>query len=756
MSAPQTSRRGFLAAGGGVVVAFAMTPRGFGQEGGAPKIKDTGRRGSKVVRPDLPGDLSRYPVLDSWIRLDRQGRVTVFTGKVELGQGIKTALVQLAADELDVPAADVTLVAADTARTNNEGVTSGSHSMQDSGTAIQNAAANVLLVLREAAAARWGCAPEQVSAKAGALSGPGGRRLSYGELAGGLDLHVEARADVPRKPAADYRLIGDSLARIDIPAKLTGGVAYVHDLRLPGMLHARVLRGPSYGSAPTPTEADYAAAARMPGVVGLVRNGGFCAVVADREWSAIAAQRRLQAAGFRRTSAPIPAADLHAALQALPSQPNPIFDYPGPPAPADAKVLKARYTRPYLLHGAIGPSCAVALWRDGALTVWTHSQGVGPLKKTVAELVGLDPKQVRCIHMEGAGCYGQNGADDVAADAALAAKAVPGRPVRLQWMREQEHGWEPLGPAMVVEIEGRLNADGRIAGWRTQLWSHEHSSRPAKAGGLLAGMEVDPPFPPQTPKVHSLPEGGAMRNGDPIYAIPNASGVYHFPPGAPVIRGSALRSLGAHMNVFALESFMDELAHAAGADPVAFRLDYLRDPRARDTLKLAADKFGWAGRAKGGGGRGCGFAFARYKNLAAFCAVAVELEVSGETGRIAVKRAVAAIDSGQAVNPDGIRNQIQGSMVQSLSWTTQEQLAFTPDRRAAFDWSGYPILRFGDAPERMEVHILNRQGEPFLGTGEAAQGPMAAALGNGVFDALGVRLRDMPLSPERVKAAVGV
>ena len=366
----------------------------------------------------------------------------------------------------------------------------------------------------------------------------------------------------------------------------------------------------------------------------------------------------------------------------------------------------------------------------------------------MARALSLQPSDIRCIHAEGAGCYGHNGADDVAADAALAARATPGRPVRLQWMREQEHGWEPMGPAMTVDLAASLTPDGRIASWRYELWSNEHNGRPAGAGGLLAGLEVEPPFPRQVPRPIPLPEGGADRNSEPIYAIPSLHGVYHFTTETP-FRVSALRSLGAHGNIFALESFMDELALAAGADPVAFRLAHLADPRARAVVQRAADAFGWAQRPKG-----CGFAFARYKNLASYCAVAMEVEVTRDTGRIRAPRVVAVIDAGEAVNPDGLRNQIEGAIVQSLSWSTQERVTFDALHRTSFDWSGYPILRFEDVPQRVEAHVLDRPGQPFLGAGEAGQGPAAAALANAVADATGVRFRDLPLSPERLAPAL--
>jgi CO/xanthine dehydrogenase Mo-binding subunit len=734
MKGPFPSRRSVLA-GGGLLVSFTMAR--------------ASAAGSASQAPSLPGDLARHPWLDSWIAVDADGKITVFTGKVELGQGVKTAFIQLAAEELDIEPAAVTLVTADTARTPDEGVTAGSHSMQDSGAAIRGAAANVRLLLAQAAATRWRLPLDQVSTRSGAAHAPDGRALGYGALAAELSLHMTARPDAPLKAVRERTLIGRDWPRVDIPAKLTGGPAYVQDLRPEGMFHARVARGPSYGTRMK--AADVAAAAGLPGVVKVVQDGGFTAVVAEREWTAIVALRRLQASGWERPGPPLPTGDLHAALRAMPSQPLTVFAYPG--VPAGARRITARYTRPYLMHGPVGPSCAVALWRDDNLTVWTHSQGVGPLRGALADLFHISPEKVRCIHVEGSGCYGHNGADDVAADAAVAARATPGRPVRLQWMREQEHGWEPLGAAMTVDLAAELDASGRVACWRYEMWSNEHNSRPNRAGGLLAGQELDPAAPPQPSRPIPMPEGGASRNANPLYAFPNAQGLYHFIPTAP-IRVSALRSLGAHMNVFAIESFLDELAAAAGADPVAFRLAQLQDERAKAVITRAATRFGWDTRPRGKEGRGCGFAFARYKNLASYCAVAMEVEVARETGRLRARRVVAAVDSGETVNPDGLRNQIEGAIVQSLSWTTREQATFDSGHRTSFDWHTYPILRFEDVPDSVEVEVIDRPGLPFLGAGEAGQGPTAAATANALADALGVRVRDMPLSPERIRAAM--
>ena len=490
----------------------------------------------------------------------------MFTGKAELGQGIKTALTQVAAEELDVPPGQVRLITADTERTPNEGVTAGSHSMQDSGTAILNAAANVRALLAEAAARRWNVSPDAVAtAGDGRMKGPSGQAATYGELAGSLSLHVEARPGVPRRPGT-RRTIGREFARVDIPAKCTGGAAYVQDLRLPGMLHARVARGRSEGErlkAP-----DIKAVEAMPGVVKVVSRGAFLAVVTERQWTAIQAMRALQTGGSERNAPPLPA-DLQANLIASPSEDETILDTTKTAGPAAVKQVKARYSRPWLLHGSIGPSCAVAQFEGGKLTVWTHTQGVYPLRQALAELLGLAAEQIHCIHTEGSGCYGHNGADDVAADAALIAMAVPGRPVRLQWMREQEHGFEPLGTGMVVEIEAGIDGEGRITRWRSDIYSPSHNGRPGRAGNLLAGPEMDPPFQTPTPRFH-LDAGGRRRpaHGRPLSPDGRRQGSAALHPVLCRCASSALRSLGeASMTVVAIECLDGRAGQAGGRRP---------------------------------------------------------------------------------------------------------------------------------------------------------------------------------------------
>jgi len=742
------SRRGFLGATG-LVVAFSLAGRAFAQQSGGGE----GGAGPAVLAPDLPGSLKSHPFLDAWIQIEEDRPITVFTGKVELGQGIKTALIQVAAEELDVEPAAIHLVTADTLLTPDEGLTAGSHSMQDSGTAIRNAAANVRMLLCAAAAEKWGVSAINVmTTGTGSLQAPDGRVVSYREIAATMSLHVTAIPDAPLRKPSVFRSIGKELPRVDIPAKITGGAAYIHDMRLPGMLHARVVRGPSVGTQVDKTDIDLVAA--MPGIVKVVRKGAFMAVVAEKEWTAIQAMRQLQAGAFRRVAKPLPGKGVVETLKALPTQEIVILDTNAPVAPA-VKTVSARYTRPWISHGSIGPSCALAHFEDGMMTVWTHSQGTFDVHRVVAELIGLPQEKVHAIHVEGAGCYGQNGADDVSADVAVIAKELPGRPIRLQWMREQEFGWEPLGPAMVTELRASLDTNNVIVDWRHEVWSNPHNNRPVGAGGVLAGSEVTPGFPVPEGKPIPMPEGDGSRNSNPLYALPNMHVLYHFLKDMP-IRVSALRSLGAHLNVFSIESMLDELAKAGGIDPLALRLAHMKDERARAVMQLAAEKFDWSGRRPGDGRIGSGMGFARYKNLGAYCCVFLQVEIDRETGNLAVRRVVAAVDSGQAVNPDGIRNQVEGGIVQSLSWSSREEMTFDADTRKGFDWSSYPIFRFEEVPGSVEVHIVNQPDMPFLGTAEAAQGPTAAALANAIADATGIRLRDMPLSAAKIKAAIGV
>ena len=730
-------RRRVLAGGGALIVSFSL-PDAFAQDHATP------------AAPKPPGSLATSPYLDAWIRIDADG-ITVFTGKAELGQGFKTAFQQIAAEELDVPFASLKVITADTLLTADEGYTSGSQSTQYSGTAIQNAAAQVRELLLAEAARRLDVPAENLRTENGAVIAPDGRRLSYGELVADNMLHVQAQPKSRLKNPATYTVMGQPVPRVDIPAKVTGGAAYVQDMRLPGMVHARVVRPPSYGAELA--ECDTSAVEKLPGFVKVVRDGNFLAVVAKKEFQAIKAMKTLSDGTKWKERSGLPRQDdLLSVLTGLKSNDTTIFQQSDPSATGQ-KTLEATYTRPYQAHGSIGPSCAIAKLVDGAMTVWTHTQGVYPDREGIAEMLKVPQSSVRLIHVEGSGCYGHNGADDAAADAALIARALPGIPVRVQWMREQEHAWEPFGPAMVTRLKASIDGNGRIVDWNFDVWTNTHSMRPGGAGSMLAAQHMAEPFAVPAPKPIPLPAGGGDRNAIPIYKFPNARVVHHFIPAMPV-RVSAMRALGAYHNVFSIESFMTELAELAGIDPVEFRLNHLEDKRGREVVERAAKEFGWQKGQKPPQDRGYGFAFARYKSLAAYCAVASEVEVNRETGRARLVRAVAAVDSGQVVNPDGLTNQIEGAIMQSMSWTLYEAVTFDDTRITSIDWQTYPILRFDAVPDRIDVHIINRPGLPFLGSGETGQGPAAASVANAIANATGKRLRELPLTRKKIKDAI--
>jgi nicotinate dehydrogenase subunit B len=794
------SRRDFAAgvgaALGGITLAFTLAPR-----------LAVAQQPASLPATRLPGSLDNNRLLDAWIRIGTDGNATICTGKVELGQGILTALWQIAAEELDLPLDRVQVISGDTEKTPNEGVTAGSQSVENSGTALRLAGAQVRAILVELAAKRLGADAAALSVADGVVAAPDGRKLSYAELAAAADLHREATAHARPKPASAHRIVGKSIARRDLPAKVTGGIAYVQDLRLPAMLHGRIVRPPCYGAKlegfdETPTEATpgMGAAARdssfvglvaeremlhgrnvlppsdaakpagfegartstqilariraMPGVVAVVRDGSFLGVIAEREEQAIRASLAL-AESARWTAGPrLPdEAHIYDRLLALPTEDKVVNEKQAALA-EDVKFIEATYRKPYMAHAAIGPSCAVAQLRDGKMTVWTHTQGVFPLRATLAMALKMPAENIRCIHTEGAGCYGHNAADDVALDAALLARATEGRPVRVQWMRADEFLWEPFGPAMVMKVRAGLSPSGRIADWNYELWSNTHSTRPSEPGGvnLLASWYLAEPQRPAPPRMQPQPAGGGDRNAVPLYDFPRQRIVNHLITDMP-LRVSALRTLGAYANVFATESFMDELALLAGADPVAFRLAHLKDPRARAVIEAVARKAGWKPGERRDGSKGRGVGFAKYKTLATYVAVIADVEIDRASGRIAVPRVYAAVDAGLIINPDGLTNQIEGGIVQSTSWTLKEEVKFDQTEITSRHWATYPILTMPEVPS-VEIELIDRPEERSLGAGEASQGPASAAIANAFAAATGIRLRDLPLTPARVKAAM--
>jgi nicotinate dehydrogenase subunit B len=735
MNAPHLTRRDFIAALGGIVLSFSLVPKVL--LGQAP--------------PRLPGSLQTNRTLDAWLRINADGSVTVFTGKVELGQGIVTALAQIAAEELDVPLGRVTMISGDTGRTPNEGQTAGSQSIEQSGTALRMAGAEVRGLLIDLAATKLGVSADTLKVADGVIHAPDGRKVGYGELAASADLKREATAKVPPKPAAQHKIVGKSVPRIDIPAKMTGGAAFVQDVRLPGMVHGRVVRPPRYGARLE--SFDEARIKAMPGVIAVVRDGSFLGVVAQREEQAINA--RLVLIAFAKWSGGSELPDplrMYEQLMSLRSEDR-VIDEKDAPVPVGAKVIEATYHRPYQAHAAIGPSCAVAELKEGKLAIWTHSQGVFPLRATIARALGLQPRDIRCIHAEGAGCYGHNGADDVAFDAAMLARAVNGRPVRLQWMRDDEFRWEPYGPAMTMKVKGAV-AGGRVVDWAYDVWSQSHNMRPGDPDGinLLGSWYLADAKRPGPARHAAQPNGAGDRNAITLYDFPRQRTTHHLIMDNPV-RTSALRTLGAYANVFAIESFMDELAAAAGIDPVAFRLAHIKDERERAVIEAVAKAAAWKPGEKGDGRRGRGIGYARYKTVATYNAVIAEVEVNRTTGIVKVPRIWTSADAGQIINPDGLTNQIEGGVIQSMSWTLHEHVRFDRNGIVSEDWMNYPILTMPDVPN-VETVLINRPNERSLGAGEAAQGPTAAAIANAFAAATGRRIRELPLTPERVKAAL--
>jgi CO/xanthine dehydrogenase Mo-binding subunit len=642
------------------------------------------------------------------VHFERDGTVTIATGKVELGQGITTALAQIAAEELGIDLQRIRILPPSTAYSPDEGVTSGSLSIQDGGKALRKACAELRALL----------------AKSG--------KKSYWELeVAGKDIPAEA----PEKPPAEYRVVGANAPRVDLPGKLAGRAAYVHDMVLPGMLHARVLRPPR----------PYGKLVSIADHPGLLRNGSFAAVVAVREEEAIEAAKNLRARALWSDGAQMPE-DYYAWLKRNVTQGKVAKESADPQAKArGVKRLQAQYRKPFICHASIGPSCALARMRGDTLEVWSHSQGIFGLRQEIAIVLGMPEEKILVHHAEGAGCYGHNGADDVALDAALLAKLLDGKPVRLQWTREDEFAWEPYGPAMAVALDAQLDAEGNIVSWRHDLWSNGHTHRPGRAGKpvLVAAGELAQPFE-RAPSIDPpLPSGGAQRNAIPGYEFPDLLVMHHYVREAPVA-GSSLRSLGAFGNVFAIESFMDELAAAASADPVEFRLRHLKDPRGRAVIDEAVRKSGWKNFSRSEG-KGRGIAYARYKNIGAYCAVVAEVEAGGAALR--VTRLVAAVDVGLPVNPDGVVNQVEGGCVQATSWALKE--AWRP---GALSWEDYPILKFSEAPA-VEVSVL-KNSFPSLGAGECTMGPTVAAIANALDDALGVRVRGLPLTAENITKAI--
>jgi nicotinate dehydrogenase subunit B len=701
----------------------------------------------------LPPALAAQPRLDAWIGFEDQGHVRVATGKVEIGQGILTALAQIAAEELEVDPGRVEMLSGRTDQAPNEGITAGSMSIETSGGALRIVASEVRSLFLTEAASRLSCAVETLSLSDGRVLRDGRETgLDYWRMKEGVDLSRAATGTVPPRTPLAYSIVGQVFPRIDLAERLTGA-PFVHDLTLPGMLHARVLHRPWPGA--TLARFDEAAVSRVGAGVEIVRIDDFLAVAAPDEHLADRAAAVAAKAAVWTGGRPWTAADADPrSLMGHGVEGKAVSREPSPePAPPAVRTLEAEYTRPYISHASIGLCCAVAHLDGDTLTVWSHTQGPYPLRAAIARMLDRAPETITVIHMPGAGSYGHNGADDVAVDAAIVAAALPGGPVGLLWTRAQEIGTAPASTGMVVRLSAGLTAEGAPTNWRYEVWSGPHARRPGLGPAMnLVAAKAIKRFPPD-PDTQELPiggGGGALRNAEALYAIPGGQEmILHYVPQPPLFT-SALRSLGAQANVFALESFMDELAAAAGRDPVEYRLALLSDPRARRVIERAAAMAPWASRDAGGEGRGLGFGFARYKNRGGYLAAVAEVSADPD---IRVIRLWLACDGGLIISPDGAVNQIEGGAVQAISIALKEAVGVGPEGVTTDSWATYPILRFSETP-LIETALVGDPTDPPLGLGEVSAGPVTAAVANAITHAVGVRIRDLPITREKLIAAL--
>jgi nicotinate dehydrogenase subunit B len=696
---------------------------------------------------DLPSNLKANPLLSRWVSAGADDVLVIRSGKVELGQGISTAMAAIAAAELAVPFERIRVEATETEIAPEEGWTAGSFSVEHGGSAMRWACAMVRELFAEAAAQALGTTPDDIVVADGLFRRTGANEgLAYHRLRDRVNLDVQATD----RPAP--RIFGGSadrpdLYRIDLRAKLSGP-AFIQDMALPHMAYGRILR-------PTHPKdrliwIDRAAVETRPGVVAVVVDGGFCGVVAERDDLAVKAVEFARKSARWERSAELPAmGEANAWMDACEAKSATFIADEGEAAPA-AFSHSARYSRPYIAHASVGPSCGVAEFDGTKMHVWSHSQGIYPLRKQIARVVGLPLEDVTVTHAPGSGCYGHNAADDAALDAALLAKAL-GRPVMVQWTRADELSWSPFGSPGRAAVSASVGADGMITEWTYDVWSPPHLARPGFGDGinLLAAWHLAEPHAPSPPNDAPRPQGGGDRNAVPLYKVGRRRLTHHVLPERP-LHTSAMRALGAHCNVFAIESFLDELAVQAGVDPVEFRIRHLDDPRAIGVIRAAAEAAGWDPADAGGDGVGRGIGFARYKNSGAYYACIAKVEVAESVRLTSV---VGAVDAGFVVHRDGLLNQVEGGAIQAASWTLKEQVRWNEDGFAVRSWADYPLLKFSEMPEIRTV-VVEDPSAASLGSGECAAGPVAAAIGNAVAHALGVRVRDMPLTPERITAAI--
>jgi nicotinate dehydrogenase subunit B len=735
------SRRRFLAAAGALVVGFCLDRPGRAR---AQTIPNADRFLGKPLAPDA---------VDSYLAVHADGSATVFVGKVDIGTGGRIAMRQIVGEELDLPLERITMIEGDTALTPNQGATAGSYGIARGGTQLRQAAATAREALLAQAAQRLNRPVGDLRIANGVVSATdGSASLSYGDLIGDRAFNVKVDSKAPLKPHDRLRFIGKSLPRPDMAAKVTGHHRYLHDLVLPSMLHARVIRPPAFGATLVSVDAS-----SIAGIAGarVVRIQSFLAVVTEREWDAVRAARALQTRWTAGTGLPEHGKEFES-MRASPvvrdqeiAKRGDLSALSAPPA--GTRSIAASYRWPIQTHGSIGPSCGVADVRADRVTIWSSSQNVHGFQATCSRVLGVPRERVRVIYLDGAGSYGPNGADDAAIEAALLSRAT-GRPVRVQWSREEEHGLDPKGPAQLLELRAAVDPEEQVAAWETQAWL------PVATANLpnIPLLSVDTAGIQQTP---GRSTGLIYQNIDPPYTMPNVNAVVHWIPDAP-LRTSAIRAPGKIANTFAVESFVDEIAALARVDPVEFRLRRLTNPRGVEVLHRTASRMGWQPRPSprphdpsAAVLTGRGIAYVHYKHEETLVAMGMEVAVERATGRVRVTRVVCAQDCGLMINPDCVQSQLEGNIIQTLSRTLHEEVVYDRDRVTTVDWASYPILTFPEVPT-LEFELIQRLDQPPLGVGEAASTPVPAALANAVFDATGVRLRTVPFRADRVKAAL--
>jgi CO/xanthine dehydrogenase Mo-binding subunit len=727
-----TTRREFLKGAAALVVSFSID-----------------RHQTVRAQAESPSKSVSTEQVDGFIGINRKGEVTLYAGKVDLGTGVRTALAQIVAEELDVPFAAVTVIQGDTALTPDQGVTSGSFSIQNGGSQIRQAAATARQALVNMAAKKLKVELSDLSVADGAVTSKATHRsVSYGALIGGKNFSLKVDVAAAVKDPGQFKIVGRSIPRVDIPGKVTGEFTYMQDFRIPGMLHGRVVRPPDMGA--TLQSVDEDSVKDIPRLIKVVRIGNFVGVVAETEWSAIQASRRLKVNWSSWEGLPDQSA-LWEHVRGTKIVKEDVTSEVGQVTaalPRGATRLRATYDFAIHTHGSIGPSCSVVEFKDGALTCWSASQGTHALRKQLAAMLSMSEDQVRCIYIDGSGCYGRNGHEDAAGDAALLSRAV-GRPVRVQWMREDEHGWDPKGPPTLIDLDAALDAQGSLIAWSSAFFLPQGAATPvALVAATLANL----------PREMNIGPGGILNDTAIPYAVPNMRTVAQRLETTP-LRPAWIRAPGRMQNTFANESFLDELSAAAGADPLEFRLRHLKDARGAELLERLASIAAWERAAAKPRDRtariasGRGLAFVKYEVVRTYVGVVADVEIDRITGEIRVKRFFVVQDCGQIINPDGVKNQIEGNIVQTVSRTLMEQVTFNRSRVTSLDWGSYRIIGFAEVPD-VVIDLIDRPHEKPWGSGEPSASVVPAAISNAIFAATGVRLRSVPFTPDKVKGAM--